>query len=195
MAEKPDLKTDDGYKRGRDRNYVGVSPSGVFCAPFPGLRFKILSPFEELFLNLRSDRDPQQLATPIVFRPHIFRATHGALRLSPIPIMRTKPTRWPFRIRLLRKRWRVRPCLPVRSCLRRPGALAGHRRYGVLPPLPGHDEIDIPSAARIARSSPQTIAQSASDSSKIRTIACLLFKLGALFRGPGDTGNYRAASG
>ena len=41
-----------------------------------------------------------------------------------------------------------------------------------------------PSAGRIARSSPQIIAQSPSDSSKTRTIACFLFKLGALFRGP-----------
>jgi hypothetical protein len=33
------------------------------------------------------------------------------------------------------------------------------------------DKIGIPSAARIARSSPQIIAQSSSDSSKTRTIA------------------------
>jgi hypothetical protein len=45
-----------------------------------------------------------------------------------------------------------------------------------------------PSADRIARSSPQIIVQSPSDSSKTRTIACFLFKLGALFKGgPGDT--------
>jgi hypothetical protein len=96
------------------------------------------------------------------------------------------------------------PSLPERgSCEHAlPGRLSSHNEIGIPSAALGtsqrphpialisacvRDQKISPSADRIVRSSPQIIAQSPSDSSKTRTIACFLFKLGALFRGPGDT--------